>query len=162
MVIKIRIILLLTAVFLSCSTPYQPKGMLGGYSSIQLNDNSFNVSFYGNQHTTQEKVRTYLLYYCAELTLQNGFEYFYVTSDLSRYSDRIIREDIDVSSKGKTTQSMSGGINTRTVPSFNYASKTTVYVGEFLIQMFKQSVPEYKKYIIYAPDVIKDLGKNIK
>ena len=115
--------------------------MLGGYSSIQLNDNSFNVSFYGNQHTDQEKVRTYLLYYCAELTLKNGFEYFYVASDLSRYIDRKIREDIDVSSKGKTTKSMSGGLNTRSVPSFNYASKTTLYVGEFIIHMFKENVP---------------------
>ncbi len=60
----------------NCSTPYQPKGALGGYSSNQLKANNYKVSFKGNQHTSAEMVFDYLLRRCAEITIEEKGNYF--------------------------------------------------------------------------------------
>jgi hypothetical protein len=62
----------------SCgTTPYQPDGLIGGYSDSQINANTYRISFEG-QHITEESVDTYLLYRCAELILEMGFDCFTV------------------------------------------------------------------------------------
>ncbi|MHA6719479.1 CC0125/CC1285 family lipoprotein [Sphingomonas sp. RS6] len=62
------------------ATPYQPAMGNGyarnGYSDEQIEDNRFRVSFAGNSLTSRETVERYLLYRAAELTLQNGYDYF--------------------------------------------------------------------------------------
>ncbi|KTF69786.1 CC0125/CC1285 family lipoprotein [Sphingomonas sp. HT-1] len=62
------------------ATPYQPASASGsirnGYSDEQIEENRFRVSFSGNSLTSRETVERYLLYRSAELTLQNGFDYF--------------------------------------------------------------------------------------
>lgn len=62
------------------ATPYQPASASGsirnGYSDEQIEENRFRVSFSGNSLTSRETVERYLLYRAAELTLQNGFDYF--------------------------------------------------------------------------------------
>jgi hypothetical protein len=66
------------------ATPYQPATGAGsaraGYSDTQIEGNRFRVSFAGNSLTARETVERYLLYRAAELTLQQGFDYF-VLSD---------------------------------------------------------------------------------
>jgi len=67
------------------ATPYQPAtgssaANRGGYSDTQIESNRFRVSFSGNTLTSRETVERYLLYRAAELTVQNGFDYF-VLSD---------------------------------------------------------------------------------
>ena len=61
---------------LGCSTPYQPLGYRGGYFDLRLDSETYKVSFRGNGNTSSEKVENYLLFRCAELTAQNGFDYF--------------------------------------------------------------------------------------
>jgi hypothetical protein len=56
-----------------------------GYSDVQLDANTFSVTFSGNAETTHDIVQTYLLYRCAEITVQSGYDYFVV-------SDRNIQE----------------------------------------------------------------------
>lgn len=62
------------------ATPYQPASASGsvrnGYSDEQIEENRFRVSFSGNSLTSRETVERYLLYRAAELTLQNGYDYF--------------------------------------------------------------------------------------
>jgi len=66
----------------SCETPtpYQPAATAGsyhmGYSDQRIDDDHFRVSFAGNSLTSRETVERYLLYRAAELTVQNGFDYF--------------------------------------------------------------------------------------
>jgi len=74
----ISILLLL---LINCSTPYQPKGILGGYSEKQLDNNCYEVSFWGNQHTNPDDVDKYLLYRCAELSQDKGYEYFAIIGE---------------------------------------------------------------------------------
>lgn len=71
------------------ATPYQPqmKGsqVSGGYRDQQIEANRFRVTFNGNSMTSRETVESYLLYRAAELTVQNGFDWF-VMAD--RQTDR--------------------------------------------------------------------------
>jgi len=62
----------------SIQTPYQPSEGRYGYSEQQLEDDRYRVIFSGNPSTPRETVQNYLLYRSAELTLQNGFDYFTV------------------------------------------------------------------------------------
>jgi hypothetical protein len=65
----------------SCATapPYQPASKYGyGYSDQRLEQNRFRVSFNGNSTTERDQVEDFLLYRSAELTLQNGFDYFVI------------------------------------------------------------------------------------
>ena len=62
------------------STPYQPLSasnqVSGGYSDVELAPGRYRVTFAGNSLTSREQVETYLLYRAAELTLQQGFDWF--------------------------------------------------------------------------------------
>ena len=75
------------------ATPYQPQmrgsQVSGGYRDQQLEANRFRVSFNGNSMTSRETVESYLLYRAAELTVQNGFDWFVMTDRRSNtYIDR--------------------------------------------------------------------------
>ena len=61
-----------------CATPYQPEGFRGGYSDLQIDVNTFRVDFRGNGFTSRRTVEIYLLYRCAELTVEKGYDYFIV------------------------------------------------------------------------------------
>jgi hypothetical protein len=66
----------------ACATtpPYQPAAANHGYgySDQRLEQNRFRVTFNGNSTTNRDQVEDFLLYRSAELTLQNGFDYFVV------------------------------------------------------------------------------------
>ncbi|MBW8813808.1 MAG: hypothetical protein JF588_10325 [Caulobacterales bacterium] len=74
--------LLLSAGLAACATPtpYQPlargNATSGGFSEIRLEPNRFRVTFAGNSLTSRETVEGYLLYRAAELTVQNGYDWF--------------------------------------------------------------------------------------
>ena len=59
-------------------TPYRPADSDGGYHQIQLEPHVYVVSFLGNSVTSEETVRTYWLYRCAELTIEKGHTYFVI------------------------------------------------------------------------------------
>lgn len=85
----LRLISLLSIfVLTSCSTMYQPRGFNGGYSEIVTSDDSFFVSFNGNQFTSNETVMKYALRRASELTIHNGYSYFTLIStvDNSNYT----------------------------------------------------------------------------
>lgn len=59
-------------------TPYQPATDGYGYREQQIEDNRYRVSFAGNDLTAMDTVQNYLLYRAAELTLDQGYDYFIV------------------------------------------------------------------------------------
>jgi hypothetical protein len=65
----------------SCATAYQPDGVSGGYSDQRMNGDTVQVSFRGNLFSTPEALHTYLLRRCADVTLQNGYNYFVLVSN---------------------------------------------------------------------------------
>lgn len=63
-----------------CATSYSP-GLSRGYSEIQLDSNSFQVSFSGNGKTSDERASDFCLLRCAELSLSNDFQYFSIVDE---------------------------------------------------------------------------------
>jgi hypothetical protein len=63
-------------------TPYGPATSPNGdgYTTQQIESNRFRVSFRGNSLTNRQTVDTYMLYRAAEVTLQNGGDYFVVVN----------------------------------------------------------------------------------
>ncbi len=68
------------AVCCSQATPYQPESVSsavrGGYSHQQIAPDLFRVRFHGNELTSRETVEAYLLYHAAEVTLEQGGDWF--------------------------------------------------------------------------------------
>ena len=72
-----KVLLILAIVFIQgCATAYQKQGFSGGYTETQLDTNVFKVNFAGNGYTGRERASDFALLRCAELTLDNGYNYF--------------------------------------------------------------------------------------
>lgn len=76
---------LATASLTACATPYGPAGEFGGfqhggYTDRRISDNTQIVYFEGNSANTCGQIRTYLIYRCAQVTLNSGYDYFIITS----------------------------------------------------------------------------------
>ncbi len=86
----------------SCATPtpYHPASMTDpghadGYREIRVETDRWRVAFAGNSLTSRETVETYLLYRAAELTLQNGYDWFVaVERDTDEHVTLVVREPI--------------------------------------------------------------------
>lgn len=71
-----------TTLVAACATEttYRPATGSGfyrtGYSDLRIEPNRYRVTFAGNTVTDRDVVERYLLFRAAELTLQNGFDYF--------------------------------------------------------------------------------------
>jgi hypothetical protein len=96
--IAVAAILALTAGLGACATatPYQPfvknAATSGGYSETRLEPNRWRVNFAGNSMTSRETVEGYLLFRAAELTLQNGDDWF---SIVDRHTDQQTRTYVE-------------------------------------------------------------------
>jgi len=69
----VTLILLLT-----CCTPYQPKGLTGGFTETQLSETVGKVKANGNAYTAKSTIDDYALLRASELTLEKGYRYFIV------------------------------------------------------------------------------------
>lgn len=73
------------------STPYAPagfNGQRGGYAEQRLETDRYRVSFAGNSVTSREQVEMSLLLRAAEITVENGYDWF---STVERATDRDVR-----------------------------------------------------------------------
>lgn len=61
-------------------TPYQAASLTapssGGYSQIKIEENRYRLKFAGNSQTARDTVENYMLYRAAELTLDQGYDWF--------------------------------------------------------------------------------------
>lgn len=119
---------------MSCAVPYQPEKGSGGFSEVKINENTFEVTFEGNQYNTLDEVRTYLTYRCAELTLEQGLTHFLIMEDAS-FEDTRKKEFMDSDMKIETRTSMSGGVNTTVSSNFGAEATSSNPVGKFVIMM---------------------------
>ncbi|MBX9616311.1 MAG: hypothetical protein Q8S03_01725 [Brevundimonas sp.] len=73
------------------STAYAPagfNGQRGGYAEQRLERDRYSISFSGNSVTSREQVEMSLLLRAAELTTENGYDWF---STVNRATDRDTR-----------------------------------------------------------------------
>jgi hypothetical protein len=71
--------LVMVAAACTSPTPYRPVtpgSNQTGYSSLQIERDRFRVSFAGNSMTSRDTVERYLLFRAAELTLEQGYDWF--------------------------------------------------------------------------------------
>jgi hypothetical protein len=72
-------------------TPYAPRSTSGyGFTETRIESNRFRVAFSGNSLTDQETVETYLLYRAAELTLQEGYDWFEIVDRDTEANRRVV------------------------------------------------------------------------
>lgn len=64
-----------------CATAYQHEKITGGYTNFPLEETTYRVRFKGNNYTSRDKVELFLLYRCAELTEQLGYNHFVLLSE---------------------------------------------------------------------------------
>ncbi len=126
-----------------CAVTYGPINATGGYSENQLNENTFEVTFEGNQHNTLDEVRTYLTYRCAELTLEQGLSHFLIVEDAS-YEDIADTEFSEADMTIETHSSMSGGVNTSVRSTFGAQTEGSNPVGKYIIMMRQGPDPVHR------------------
>jgi|TARA_B110000495_G_scaffold928_1_gene658 hypothetical protein len=136
---------------------------MGGYQEKQIGENTMEVKFYGNQHTSKEKVSRFLLYRCAEITEKSGFDFFVVLKDQSYEKELINSPTID--QPFKTVESKSVGVRTVVSPDLTMDTISKSSVGVYIIGMFKEGskdYADYKKSHIKARRILKDYKNYIK
>jgi len=82
--------LLGAGLLLGCATatPYQPvtKGL--GYAEQRLETTRYRISYTGNSATPREVVENYVMYRAAEVTLNNGYDWFLIADQVTRADPR--------------------------------------------------------------------------
>ena len=76
----------ITVLLTACATPYGQYGLLGGLTDSRIDANTFSISVDNNGFTSEQTTSMHALYRAAELTVENGFDYFLITSDGSHQS----------------------------------------------------------------------------
>jgi len=66
-----------------CATGYQREGFTGGYTDMKLQDDIFKVGFRGNGYCGSERAENFALLRCAEVALENGYNYFIIVDEKS-------------------------------------------------------------------------------
>lgn len=88
-------------------TAYGPKNMFGGYSEIQLGPDTYEVKFQGNGNVRTEKSIDLCMLRCGELTLQNGYSFFYLLDGRSNSAKHTVTvNDTPVPTHPETTNTI--------------------------------------------------------
>lgn len=159
----------------SCGTSYQPVGEYGGiphggYKSTRINANTFIVSFTGNSSTPKRTVDSYMLYRCARVTMENGYDYFVITSTSASSTNLNLltkNEFINVPDPAKLY--MNQHVKTTYQSYTTSQTATTCFSGcnnyavsSFaVIQMFTGPVPAGLPRAFSVTDVIAHLGPTV-
>jgi hypothetical protein len=158
--IKLITLFLIVILLTNCSTPYQPKGALGGYSEEKILDNLYRVEFEGNQHSKPEKIQKYLMYHCAELAQEMGYEYFAIVNEERHFDEHSIRPERNVPFETKTTRA--GIFNTVANPDLQNTTNSTNYTGVYTIKFLESVDAKYKNAVFHVPDVFNELSDIVK
>ena len=151
---------LLTA---SCASHYGPNTLFGGYKETRIDDSRFRVKFDGNGYTSQERVWSFWIYRCAELTRQNGYAYFGLerppmqTSSVPSPSP--LRQVVYRPDEAPRRVQTAGGVSY--VPIYIPGSRVTTWHTDAVVVMFKEP-PADGTPVLRAQSVIDDLDPYIK
>jgi len=178
MIIVFSALSALTTLIAGCATPYSPVGDYGGfehggYTTSLIDANTAIVGFIGNYATPQKDVETYLLYRCAQVTLDYGYTNFAVISTSSSASNINLHQRYDDEEQTTDRPTLHRTYYDRIESSPNLISKTNTqqfYVAQrpfdrsvshsakSVIKMFEGPVPVGLPNSFSAYDVIAHLG----
>jgi hypothetical protein len=82
----------LTVSACATATPYAPAapGHKEGYAEYRVSPDRYRVTFAGNSVTSRDTVEMYLLFRAAEVTLQNGYDWFETTDRSTQRDTRYV------------------------------------------------------------------------
>ena len=72
---KLLAIVVLGLLLSGCQTPYSSEGLTGGFSSMKISDDTYRVSYSGNDYISFKKIRARAKLRSGEIAAQNGFDY---------------------------------------------------------------------------------------
>ena len=160
--VKKFVTVLLAILLTACATPYGKYGIAGGYTDSRIDENTFSISVDTNGFTSQQTTSMHGLYRAAELTVENGFDYFVIIGGSNGATSMAMV--IPGASTSNTTVNVSGSTaygrtTTTTAP-------TTVVPMAFpnstlTIKSFKGSKPDGVSNAYDARAVMKYLGPQI-
>ena len=130
-----RIIFLVLIISLTgCMDQYQKKEYSwgAGHSETQLDNNIFRVTYTGDEFTSEEAAIDFSLLRCAELTIENGYNYF----SIMEKNSSVKTEVYSVPATYQTYNSGYGAATTYTYGGGTYSSSSPS--SDNTIMMFKQ------------------------
>jgi hypothetical protein len=156
---------LLGAVFLvaACATAYQPRGFTGGYSEQKLDSDVYSVSFGGNGHTSRNTVYRSWLYRCADITVEQGYDWFMVlgrSAPVSGIDDKRLA-GMDFGSP-EFERTKGGGYS---APVYIYSGgggTVSRYSATAAIRLYRGSPEPGLPMAFVARDVMRDLGPEVR
>jgi len=80
---KLIYLLVMVILISGCATGYQREGLTGGYADMKIQDDIFKVGFRGNGYCGSERAANFALLRCAEVALENGYNYFVIIDEKS-------------------------------------------------------------------------------
>ncbi len=131
------------------TTPYQKDGtgyVTGGYKDVKIDDNTYEVSFYGNASTGSEQVWNLWMHRCAELTLEKGYAYFSMEPKKRiaendhdpRMRPAMLLVDSEDNKKGAFIQTKGGGT---TYYYYSVPQTYTVWSSSATIKLYREPLP---------------------
>lgn len=146
----------------ACATPYGKYGALGGYTDARIDENTFSISVDTNAFTSQQVTSMHALYRAAELTVENGFDYFVIVSDAKNATSAMVAMP-GASTSNTSVSSYGSYASARTTT--NYAPTTflpmTFPNATLLIKAFKGTKPENAPNVYEARSVMKYLAPQV-
>lgn len=127
---------LLCLLLIGCATNYSQKSFWrGGYSDMKIQDDIFSIVFSGNAYISTERSGAFALLRCAEVTLENGYNYFTLLSGGTRAKQGAYTTPVQSHTTGYFTGNMYSGQT-------SYSGGQTIFFekpeSSCLIQCFKE------------------------
>lgn len=147
----------------SCASHYGPNTLFGGYQETRIDDTRFRVKFDGNGYTSQERVWSFWIHRCAELTRDNGYAYFGLerpplqTSSMS--APNPWRHAAYQPGEGPRFVNTAGGVSY--VPIYVPGGRVTTWHTDAVVVMFKEP-PTDGTPVLRAQTVLDDLSAYVK
>lgn len=161
--VRVCAVLFVAVLTTSCATHYGPNTLFGGYKETRIDDTRFRVKFDGNGYASQERVWSFWIYRCAELTKQNGYAYFGLerppaqTSSISGAGP--IRNAAYQPGDGPRFVKTAGGVSY--VPIYIPGGRVTTWHTDAVLVMFKDP-PADGTPVLRAQSVLNDLAPYVK
>jgi hypothetical protein len=152
----------------ACATPYQSRGVRGGYSEARLDATTYRVTFKGNAYTNRESVENYLHYRCAEVTLEAGFDYFVLldANEEERHGSYTTPSEVNSYTTGSATYvgggTAYGQATTTTTVHPGQTYTWTKHGATALIKVFHGQKPQDAKRAYDAREVVQYLRPSIR
>ena len=159
---KRTVAVMLAAILAACATPYGKYGIAGGYTDSRIDQNTFSISVDTNGFTSQQTTSMHGLYRAAELTVENGFDYFVIVTRTNNPTSMAMA----IPGPGTSNTTVNDNGSTAYARTTTTTAPTTVVPMVFpnstlTIKSFRGSKPEGVPNAYDARAVMKYLGPQI-